>query len=280
VLPANHHPSVVRARAFTLIELLVVISIIALLMALLFPVLQRVRKQAKSIACQAKVRQAGLLFATWAAENHGILMQTGDAHEAAAKGLAIVLGPSRQRKDLLLCPMASRPGPPDKFLITSGTFSAWSELRLDAMETTCLGPGELLGSYGQNGHVFFPYTRPSWLGKLPNDDGFRTPVNVPVWLDCRFRGISAFDNDANRPPPQYDGDIGLPAISVLSWSCINRHEGGVNCLFLDWSVRKVGLKELWTLKWNPEFNTAGVWTRAGGVLPEDWPPWMRRFKDY
>jgi hypothetical protein len=22
------------------------------------------------------------------------------------------------------------------------------------------------------------------------------------------------------------------------------------------------------------------WTKAGGVKPEDWPPWMRRFKDY
>lgn len=62
--------------------------------------------------------------------------------------------------------------------------------------------------------------------------------------------------------------------------CINRHSGHVNGLFLDWSVRKIGLKELWTLKWNPQFNTADKWTRAGGVQPEDWPAWMRRFKDY
>ena len=51
-------------------------------------------------------------------------------------------------------------------------------------------------------------------------------------------------------------------------------------LFMDWSVRKVGLKELWTLKWNRNFDTAGPWTKAGGVKPEDWPEWMRRFKDY
>ena len=30
--------------------------------------------------------------------------------------------------------------------------------------------------------------------------------------------------------------------------CINRHHGGINMLFADWSVRKVGLKELWTLE--------------------------------
>ena len=51
-------------------------------------------------------------------------------------------------------------------------------------------------------------------------------------------------------------------------------------LFLDWSVRRVGLKELWTLKWNRKFDTAGKWTQAGGVRPEDWPEWRRGFKDY
>ena len=51
-------------------------------------------------------------------------------------------------------------------------------------------------------------------------------------------------------------------------------------LIRDWSVRKVGLKELWTLKWDPAFDTSGPWTLAGGVQPEDWPQWMRGFKDY
>ncbi len=61
---------------------------------------------------------------------------------------------------------------------------------------------------------------------------------------------------------------------------MNRHNGYVGGLFLDWSVRKVGLKELWTLKWHDQFDRAGKWTRAGGVQPEDWPKWMRGFKDY
>ena len=49
---------------------------------------------------------------------------------------------------------------------------------------------------------------------------------------------------------------------------------------MDWSIRKVGLKELWTLKWRQEFDTAEPWTKAGGVKPEDWPEWMSGFKDY
>ncbi|MHC4889363.1 MAG: hypothetical protein ACYTEO_07880, partial [Planctomycetota bacterium] len=61
---------------------------------------------------------------------------------------------------------------------------------------------------------------------------------------------------------------------------INRHDGYINGLFMDWSVRKIGLKELWTLKWHRKFDTAGPWTTAGGVRPSDWPEWMKNFKDY
>jgi prepilin-type processing-associated H-X9-DG protein len=61
---------------------------------------------------------------------------------------------------------------------------------------------------------------------------------------------------------------------------MNRHDGGINVAFMDGSVRKVGLKELWTLKWHYDYNTANCWTLAGGVKPEDWPDWMRKFKEY
>jgi prepilin-type processing-associated H-X9-DG protein len=61
---------------------------------------------------------------------------------------------------------------------------------------------------------------------------------------------------------------------------MDRHSEHVNGLFLDWSVRKIGVKELWTLRWHLQFDTANAWTKAGGVLPEDWPHWMRGFKDY
>ncbi|GAI11210.1 unnamed protein product, partial [marine sediment metagenome] len=62
-----------RANGFTLIELLVVIAIIALLLAILMPALQRVKKQAKAVACQANLHQWGLLFATLAEGNEGRL---------------------------------------------------------------------------------------------------------------------------------------------------------------------------------------------------------------
>ena len=39
--------------------------------------------------------------------------------------------------------------------------------------------------------------------------------------------------------------------------CIDRHNGWTNLAFADWSVRHVGLKELWTLRWHHELQVNG-----------------------
>lgn len=99
---------------------------------------------------------------------------------------------------------------------------------------------------------------------------------MPVLLDFRWMyGGGGCPRATTEPPPYEDASGG-----AMAEFCDARHGSATNGFFMDWSVRKVGLKELWTLKWHREYDTTGPWTKQGGALPEDWPQWMKRFRDY
>lgn len=60
-----------KKTGFTLVELLVVISIIALLMAILLPSLQRVRRKAQGIICRSNLKQYGIATRMYLDDNEG-----------------------------------------------------------------------------------------------------------------------------------------------------------------------------------------------------------------
>ena len=58
-----------RSRAFTLVELLVVISIIALLLSILLPALNKAKEQAKLAVCLSNMKQLGYVFKMYLEDN-------------------------------------------------------------------------------------------------------------------------------------------------------------------------------------------------------------------
>ncbi len=248
-----------------------VIAVIALLIAILLPVLQSARKQAKATVCQANLHQWGLLLATLAEGNEGQLRDRDVWDRCRTQQFAYYLDHFAFQE---FCPMATR-----KISLTGagGTFLAWY----------CPRHTYRAGSYGLNGYTpaydggeggLSPPTlvKERWPGVYHT----RGTANVPVMLDCAL--WAAYPTHYDDPPrtPELAATHPLISTNSISTFCIARHGGFINGLFMDWSVRKIGIKELWTLQWHPSFSRRGPWTRAGGVEPADWPRWMHGFKDY
>ena len=282
-----------RKKAFTLIELLVVISIIAVLLSVLMPALKKAKQQTRMVICRSNLHQWGLIWTMFFQENDDHTIGPPLAEEdteamvpiygpdyvgcPGAEGWPLTLYDYYQGQGFRFCPQATRyiDGEPwgDK-----NTGWSWTWSSSNAMDMN--------GSYGINDWAYSPPpgVTTTWgidlVGKCWPKSDPPNARNVSLFLDCMH--IGSVPLDAWAEPPTLDEQYYHPAASgMIGRYVMDRHDNGnTNCLFFDMSARKVGLKELWTLKWHGQWDTKGPWTLAGGVTPDDWPDWMRSFKDY
>jgi prepilin-type N-terminal cleavage/methylation domain-containing protein len=278
------HGGDAHPRAFTLIELLVVISVIALLMAVLMPSLQKARKAAQAVVCRSNLKQWGQIFHLYAADNESQLPQSvagGRLNGQEAYWIVATL-PYYTEKKIRLCPSTKvvRDGPVNRS--HGGTLACWGPF--DPATSDNWWADFDTGSYGLNEWCSCPPSGVASFWGFPAGNAFRKidahgAAGVPLFMDCVY--VDLFPLDDNTPlaeePPLYEwnnawGDWGVEAMRL---TCVDRHAGAINSVFLEGSAARIPLRALWKLKWHKNFNANGP--MAGPDA--DWPKWLERFSD-
>ncbi len=284
--------------AFTLVELLVVISIIAILLAVLMPALNKAKKQARSVICVSNLKQWGLMYQMYCQDNSGNFFNgeikgiSDSAFSDSGRYWREVMKPFSNNEKMWLCPETIKPRV-DESMPKKGDpiETAWSFAYMKNSQKVIE-----VGSYGLNAWVLNPspnlMNSPYGVFGRQESKGYsyanywRTSYikgadKVPVFADMWFTDAWPLDLDPPAPKDGCPGDADTFALkNEMQRTCVNRHNGNTGVVFMDWSARKAGLKELWSLKWHKNFNTANPYTKAGRVRPDRWPTWMRKFRDY
>jgi len=244
--------------------------------------------QARAVICQSNLKQWGAIVELFGQDNGDKLPQS-----IAGKGVndrdAYWMGatmPYYKDAKIRFCPSTkSDPDNNRKVWDDDDYGSTTEEWGFIAGSTTQTWWDEYPeGSYGFNDWCANPPPGATIYWQRESNKAWRTTTEkgasrIPVFLDSAF--LDGFPDHSDTPDslPEDKRPLGSAGPTTGRWNfnamrlhCIDRHSKGINGVFLDLSASKVGMKELWTLKWHKEFDTSGY---QGG-----WPEWMQNYRDY
>ncbi|MED6327066.1 MAG: hypothetical protein VYE14_06845, partial [Verrucomicrobiota bacterium] len=87
------------------------------------------------------------------------------------------------------------------------------------------------------------------------DPGGHDLNNIPMFLDTMWCGGGPYHSNNNKiTAGNYNGDWQGAGKKMMHFA-FDRHAGGIQGVFLDYSEQYIPIKKLWRLKWHRQFDT-------------------------
>jgi prepilin-type N-terminal cleavage/methylation domain-containing protein/prepilin-type processing-associated H-X9-DG protein len=215
-------------RGFTLLELLVVVAVLAIVAALLLPVLAQAREQARQARCAVNLRQLALANTLYAQDHDGYFAPAAQEFFTRDDRRWFGIRNPEGRFE-------PRDGPLVPYLRDSGG------LRQCPSFTTDVGFDQGTGGYVYNylavgSRVWWEGYRPEAFNQSGNEAEVGHPAKTAMFADGALDiGVGLAEYGFMEPPPALAARI--PGARVLDPSVHFRHHNGANVVFVDGHVR-------------------------------------------